>query len=229
MQQLKYYPRLDGIRGVAALLVVLCHWTRRHYDGNLDQLGVIGVYIFFVLSGFLITRILLEAKEKNLATGKSNFFTIRNFIARRALRIFPIYYLAVLVIFGFPDFFNLQKQDNLLYYLTYTSNFHYYFLDGPRSILGVSWTLAIEEQFYLIFPWFIFLLSRKGVKYFIIFLIFIGILFYPQLAKFCLKKWMLYDLISYVKALSMLTPSAFDSLGIGAMFAYTIVYSRNRV
>jgi peptidoglycan/LPS O-acetylase OafA/YrhL len=159
---------LDGLRGVAILLVMLYHQTVMASDAAIDRFftfwslsGWIGVDLFFVLSGFLITGILYDAK------GSHGYF--RNFYARRVLRIFPLYYAVVafslLILPHIPHW----KLDNLariqgdeLWYWSYLSNFsiaaHSAFRHG---ILDVSWSLAIEEQFYLTWPLVVLLLGRR--------------------------------------------------------------------
>src|SRR5882672_2186860 len=99
--------------------------------------GYLGVDLFFVLSGFLITRILLADRE--------NERPLRFFLARRALRIFPIYYLLLAVLL-------LAKPGQYLAWCAiYLSNFHFMFDKTPNP-LPHTWSLAIEEHFYLIWP-----------------------------------------------------------------------------
>ncbi len=226
---MQYYQQLDSVRGVAALLVVFFHWTQARFGKEWSILGSIGVITFFVLSGFLITRILLQAKEQNLSNGKNHWTTLKNFIIRRVLRIFPIYYLVIAIACIFSDFFQLDMSEGFWYYMTYTSNFYYYQLEGPKSILGITWTLAIEEQFYLFFPWFVLFLKKNWMKYFLWILFIIGLLFFRKFFKFLLKGLSLQEWILYTKSIPMLTPSAFDSLGIGALLAYFTVYAKNKV
>jgi peptidoglycan/LPS O-acetylase OafA/YrhL len=147
-----YYPALDGLRGVAIILVLCRH--------NLNfipyfELGWIGVDLFFVLSGFLITDILLRTKESK------NFLS--NFYIRRILRIFPLYYGVLLLFFLIaPSLQALQVQ-----YHYYQSNqamswFHlqnwlYIFHQKPGDYLLLNhfWSLSMEEQFYLVWPFII--------------------------------------------------------------------------
>lgn len=161
-------PALDGVRGLAALLVVMLHVTMqiKHPAGigalvlkKTFLLGWSGVDLFFVLSGFLITGILDDAK------GTTNYFRV--FYARRMLRILPLYYGALLILFvmphlvtapGAPKFFvSIQQQ---LWYWFYLQNFVPL---GPLffGLAGHFWSLAVEEQFYLIWPLIILSLSRK--------------------------------------------------------------------
>ncbi|MCC5875368.1 MAG: acyltransferase [Candidatus Sumerlaeia bacterium] len=154
---MNYLPFLDGLRGVAILLVMLFHFTQgldleiEASDFIFDSFTgfYLGVDIFFVVSGYLITRILLKAE----VSGRS----FRNFFMRRALRIFPPYWLyllaclAVLPMFGQYSARN-DINDNYLWYLTYTNNFLITLQGWPASYLSHLWSLAVEEQFYLLWP-----------------------------------------------------------------------------
>ena len=106
---------LDGVRGVAILLVLLTHQ-------HLNSFGWVGVPLFFVLSGFLITKILFFENEKETSFGTK----LRNFWMRRVLRIFPIYYLCLLIflLLFFLSDSNLSFIRSLPYLLTYTYNFY---------------------------------------------------------------------------------------------------------
>ena len=153
--RLGYRPELDGIRGVAILLVMLVHvhhWPRG---------GFIGVDVFFTLSGFLITTLLLEEWQ---ARGK---ISLRNFYARRALRLFP----AVVVLLVAYLIFALVAGGSYLttrlagvgYGFTYLSNWaQAYGLAFPEQEIGFLWTLAIEEQFYLLWPGLLLLAVHFG-------------------------------------------------------------------
>jgi peptidoglycan/LPS O-acetylase OafA/YrhL len=164
---LKHVPALDGLRGIAVMLVVLCHAALIKQGPVADRavgaamrLGWSGVDLFFVLSGFLITGILLASK------GQPNY--LRNFYARRTVRIFPLYYAVLAFTFfilplfprGFSELFG-TVQDQSLYWL-YLSNFAKFLHNGwEHSILSVTWSLAIEEQFYLVWPLIVLLCSRR--------------------------------------------------------------------
>lgn len=134
-------PELDGVRGLAIILVICFHCFR-------FPLGWIGVDLFFVLSGFLITGILLDSKEHK--------YYFRNFWLRRTLRIFPLYYL-VLCLVLLPKL--LFKFDTIgepsFSYWAYVQNWKFT-LDANfptgKGTLNHFWSLAIEEQFYFIFP-----------------------------------------------------------------------------
>ncbi|HEX6812498.1 MAG TPA: acyltransferase [Planctomycetota bacterium] len=159
---------LDGVRGLAILLVVVMHSTLfgcrlpgveplgdDHVLVSLALLGWCGVDVFFVLSGFLITGILLRSKEQ------PHYF--RNFYARRALRIFPLYYaVIVLLLFVLPRAPTTTAEK--LSYLLYYQNLSFAFV-GPDPDLArlVTWSLAIEEQFYLVWPAIVFFASRRAL------------------------------------------------------------------
>jgi len=156
-------PRLDGVRGLAVLLVMLYHTT--HYGGAqsagavaltfVPAMGWSGVDLFFVLSGFLITGILLRAKPHGSYFGA--------FYARRVLRIFPLYYAFIaffflvvphIEIFSYVDFFWFPEAEReTIWYWTYLSNIQVA-LRGiwQHQILAITWSLAIEEHFYLFWP-----------------------------------------------------------------------------
>ena len=145
-------PELDGLRALAAAAVLLFHLKPPDFAW-----GWAGVDLFFVLSGYLITRILLSN------AGSPGLFV--SFYARRGLRIWPIYYLSLLVLVAVnPLLAHPQPMNGLPYYLTYTQNIQYYaFHEPPPSHVAFrhTWTLALEEQFYLIWPAVVLLCGRK--------------------------------------------------------------------
>jgi peptidoglycan/LPS O-acetylase OafA/YrhL len=158
-----YLPALDGVRAIAILLVLLVHCVRLPIDGTLAWAlrhtlsnGWIGVDLFFVLSGFLITGILLRAKES------PHFF--RDFYARRFLRILPPYYLLLLVMLLFAPAFGLGNFAPSWPYFAYLSNWTFVF--GPKGWqpLDHAWSLAIEEQFYLVYPFAVWSLRTGAMK-----------------------------------------------------------------
>jgi peptidoglycan/LPS O-acetylase OafA/YrhL len=147
----RHRDALDGVRGVAITLVLLFHSLK-------DASGWIGVQLFFVLSGYLITGILL--RDSDLPLG----FYLKRFYWRRSLRIFPLYYGYLLV---FAIVYAISKSPAVFgrdwpYLLTYTLNFRRILPDfGTNIYYGRFWSLAVEEQFYLIWPLLIYLFPRK--------------------------------------------------------------------
>jgi peptidoglycan/LPS O-acetylase OafA/YrhL len=136
-----YYPKLNSLRAIAIALVLIEHFA--HAIGSHLSAGYYGVDLFFVLSGFLITNILIKENGK---TNLKNWF---NFIGRRAMRIFPIYYLTILFLLIF-DYQPLKQE--LLYVATYTYNYAWVYYKLPLSNISHFWSLAVEEQFYLVWP-----------------------------------------------------------------------------
>jgi peptidoglycan/LPS O-acetylase OafA/YrhL len=156
-----FIPSLEGLRGLAILLVIGFHYLRSYFP-----IGWAGVDLFFVLSGFLITRILLRAKEDK-PTGKLYF---RDFYARRVLRIFPLYYVSlVLILFVLPLIFGAWYHEKLAFYTqnqgwfwTYMANWLYAFRGwGESTLLSHFWSLALEEQFYFFWPFLVYFLRPR--------------------------------------------------------------------
>ncbi len=154
----KHIPSLDGLRAVAVLSVMFFHsfglWG-----------GRLGVSLFFVLSGFLITWLLLSEQEKH------GSISLKNFYLRRTLRIFPAYYafLALIVLIevlqGQPEVFD-HLVPALLYYINYFSA-----INESHPSFGHLWSLSVEEQFYLLWPFMFMVVIRFGRTHLIWFLI----------------------------------------------------------
>ena len=139
----------DGLRALAFLLVFISHKAPSPVS---DRYGTAGVWIFFVLSGFLITRILAEARGE-IDAGRSNFrSSLARFYVRRTARIFPVYYvfLAVVTVAGLWGLVEVGSAARQLSNWFYLSNI-YIGLNGWETRLGHLWSLAVEEQFYLLF------------------------------------------------------------------------------
>jgi peptidoglycan/LPS O-acetylase OafA/YrhL len=154
-----HLAQLDGLRALAVLAVCWHHWMPRRYHLGLNW-GALGVDLFFVLSGFLITGILLDCR-RTIETGEQGIaFTARRFYARRFLRIFPLYY-AVLALASV----GLALAPGVLVSLwTYTFNLYGAVRGGlSGSLVSHFWSLAVEEQFYLLWPWVVLCLPRRGV------------------------------------------------------------------
>ena len=142
-----YLPQLDGVRAIAVLLVLAQHWVANPFRMG-APLGFVGVTMFFVLSGYLISRILFAARARQETRGTSLGQSLKIFYARRFLRIFPIYYLTIAVLYLSGD---PRVQKALWWCLTYTVNF-YFMREPDHESIGHLWTLAIEEQYYLVYP-----------------------------------------------------------------------------
>jgi peptidoglycan/LPS O-acetylase OafA/YrhL len=216
-KQLNYIPKLDALRAIAALMVIVSHYTLELKLKNFKY-GANGVPIFFVISGFLITSILLNQKN---TLNKSIWELFKNFIFKRALRLFPIYYLMIIVMFGFSVFLGLwicDKGDEW-YYFTYTQNWLFYFKGWQSPLLNHSWSLAVEEQFYLIWPIILLSVPKKHELKLILLLMFTGII---------VRYWLslTHHGIGTIKGVTL---SNFDTLGSGALLAYFIQYNVEHV
>lgn len=174
---------LDGLRGIAVVLVMALHVFKRaayftehpvlETFTQFTTVGWVGVDIFFTLSGFLITSILLKSKADE--------YYFRNFYIRRMLRIFPLYYVAIAFVLLFApkleEEFTSQLSSSLPIILLYQQNWALLFKDFHiTQYLGITWSLAVEEQFYLIWPFIVYKLDREKLVKFSIGYIFACIL-----------------------------------------------------
>lgn len=160
---MKRVPGLDGLRAVSILLVLCGHldgtlgfYNNTAFWGHLGDIANLGVRVFFVISGYIITLLLLRE------TDRTGTISLKQFYFRRTLRIFPASYCFILVIaLGYRfGVFQLNRGD-LLHAVTYTVN---YFPDRSWWV-GHLWSLSVEEQFYLLWPATLLLLgTRKGLK-----------------------------------------------------------------
>jgi peptidoglycan/LPS O-acetylase OafA/YrhL len=160
-EHIKYF---DGLRGYSVVLVMFCHTPYFEY-------GWIGVPVFFALSGYLITNILINSRTSE------NYF--KAFYSRRILRIFPIYFLCLILIRLFDHYYKSWGIDDLWYYVFYIQNFKLA-IDQWQSNFPIffnhTWSLAVEEQFYLVFPFLVWVMDSKKLKITCICLMFIGLL-----------------------------------------------------
>lgn len=215
---LGYIKQLDGIRAFAVILVVVQHWFPNDFVLRFG-FGAIGVDIFFVLSGFLITRILIVEQlnyELNPST-HSRLIAIRNFIVRRSLRIFPIYYLLLALLIFFKDRFPNPVFGDWQWYFFYVQNILFYINKAwPGGKLSHFWSLAVEEQFYLFWPWIILFVSQKWLLKILVAFFFIGVAC-VYLLPVLLKEYNA-DLLGYNAGL--LTPSCIQAFAAGGILSY---------
>jgi peptidoglycan/LPS O-acetylase OafA/YrhL len=157
-------PELDGLRGIAILLVLAFHFTPAagplSFFAPVFQTGWVGVDLFFVLSGYLITGILLDS------VGSHAYY--RNFIVRRTLRIFPLYYVGLILFCLLSDYPDPIRWKHFFvsggggWYAVYLGNVRAS-LDGrwpDAGLLTPLWSLQVEEQFYLSYPFLVAAVSR---------------------------------------------------------------------
>jgi peptidoglycan/LPS O-acetylase OafA/YrhL len=171
-RQTKYFASLDGLRAISILAVIFYHVPElRPYW----RTGYLGVHLFFVISGFLITTLLLREKAK------AGRIALKDFYVRRTLRIFPAYYLTLLLFLAACLLVPELRRDALPTYLhnlpsfaSYTSNWFVYPWGPGKVVFVAAWSLATEEQFYLFWPWII-AFSRRWYVPAIVMLVLIAI------------------------------------------------------
>lgn len=203
---MKHIKGLDGLRAFAVILVILSHWFSSHFIFGKMQLGKIGVDIFFVISGFLITKILFHNKEIPNSSGNQRWKQIKSFIIRRTLRIFPIYYILLIFLY----FTNGNEfKDNIIYYVTYTSNYLFFNTQNWHGFVGHLWSLAVEEQFYIFWPFIILFSLKKRIL-----ILLIGVIVFGTLYPYFIQENMS----------SILTFSCVNAFGLGALLSYSEVY-----
>jgi peptidoglycan/LPS O-acetylase OafA/YrhL len=220
MSRSAYFPAIDGLRAIAILLVIAFHAngvlpaTRDGVDEAVFQLtswGWTGVDLFFVISGFLITSILIDMRELHASDAPTYF---RRFWLRRFLRIFPAYYVSLAFYFlVLPRLAPSAEASHDIAaapawpYLTYVSNF--YFVDHPRAPLGFTWSLAVEEQFYVLWPVVVWLLSRRMLRNVVIAILVAA----PTTRAICVA------LDTPGEIIQILTFTRFDAVAMGALLA----------
>lgn len=203
---------MDGFRFISITAVMLSHFAEKSF---LDRLPLgFGVLFFFVLSSFLITRILLTAKNNNEITGTGNLFSLRQFYIRRFLRIFPIYYLLII----FMYIINWHPCREIVgYLLTYTTNLKIASGTDAGSFNHL-WSLAVEEQFYIFFPFLIFFINIRHI---------LNMLFVFTAVGLVGRALLYLHNPSYIPYSNFNTISCLDSLGIGGLLAYLSVYKED--
>ena len=209
-----YMPQLDSLRFFAVLGVLVSHyWIPQGLPWLMADMdwGWIGVHLFFVLSGFLITGILLDCRQMAEASSQPLLFYVRQFYVRRFLRIFPIYYLVIgiAIVWNFP-----QARELWGWLVSYTANIYITVQNSWIGLFSHFWSLAVEEQFYLFWPWVILFFPRKWMPI----LLSIMILLAPAYRLYGYEMHR-FDVSPFDFKSATLTLANFDSLGLGALLA----------
>jgi peptidoglycan/LPS O-acetylase OafA/YrhL len=210
--RLRYMPQLDALRAIAVGLVVVYHFWRPARHQSL-HFGSIGVRIFFVLSGFLITGILLEARRELDAGRTSPGTAVRRFYLRRVLRIFPVYYLVLAIAWAGNV---VGAREGIAWHAAYLSNLYFFRENAVHpgrwgGRVAHFWSLAVEEQFYVVWPWVILFAPRRWLPRIALVMVAVGPIFRAVALG-----------ITGNDLASVLTPGCVDSLGLGAYLAMTI-------
>ena len=197
-KKLGYIPSLDGLRAIAVIMVMLMH---AHFQ--LGKNGSMGVDMFFALSGFLITTLLLEEYRS------TNRISVRAFYVRRAFRLFPALYFMLSVILLYALLFTIGTTQGIILKEILASSIYMYNIcwmwDFKQILLGHTWSLGVEEQFYFVWPLLIIIFLRffSANKLQIGLLFFIPIVFY----------------IKFTKQFPIVNSLFYESLFIGCFFA----------
>ncbi len=195
------------------LLVVIYHFSDALMQFHVwYDLGVFIVF-FFVLSSYLITRILLGAKEKALDRGVGRGKVAAVFLLRRTLRIFPAYYLYLIVLMLFPAEGHEAREHAGMYFF-HLANIQLYLTKTWGTYTVHFWTLSVEEQFYLIWPWLILFVPNRYLVRVLVALIISGVLF--RIGMTTLMKDQMIEIFPMLS----LTPACIDCFAAGALLAY---------
>jgi len=155
---------VNGLRAFAVVLVIIQHYIVSYIYRAESSIGAIGVTVFFVISGFLITSILVKEKQDDSRTVADKMI---RFYARRAVRIFPVYY-AVIAIGIYSGIYWFSEISNW-WHILYATNFYMFINGHGAGYTSHFWSLDVEEQFYMIWPILVFLTPQKHlIKLFVL-------------------------------------------------------------
>lgn len=199
------FLQFDGIRALAVILVILHHWTAW---GRAADLGNLGVQFFFVLSGFLITSILLDLRAHLQRGGLTFWEAFKNFQIDRIFRIWPIYFLTLFAVTLAGHRF--EDPGAIPMHMVFASNVLFVLRDGFETTLAHFWTLSVEFQFYLAWPFAVLLLGKGRLELLTLALVISAPIF---------RLLMVSNGFENFAAFNTLPFANMDSLGIGALIA----------
>ncbi len=219
MKSMKYRAEIDGLRAVAVIPVILFHAGFANFSG-----GFIGVDVFFVISGYLITTIILSEKEQGV-------FSLVNFYERRARRILPALFFVMLISLPFAWFLLLPSDmkdfsQSLIAVSSFSSNILFWNEAGYWGVVNElkpmlhTWSLAVEEQYYVLFPLFLMLMWRLRKRWILSSLILIASV------SLMLSQWGAYNAPT---ANFFLLPTRGWELAIGACIAFYFLYRKQAI
>ncbi|MEQ8336721.1 MAG: acyltransferase [Cyclobacteriaceae bacterium] len=212
MSRKEFFPEIETLRAIAVIMVMLAHFIPKSSPFHIPYMFY-GVDLFFAISGFLITYILLGQVhgEKN----KNPVEILKNFFVRRVLRLFPVYYAFIGFFFILRNVFSIYIWTNEYnwYFFTYLQNMYFFKEGALNTSFSHLWSLGVEEQFYLVWPFLIMLVPlRYLVNVFMLLIavsIALNVIYQPQ-----------------VDAFRVLTIANMHTLGGGAFLAYLFRYRR---
>jgi peptidoglycan/LPS O-acetylase OafA/YrhL len=199
--RIEYMPQLDSLRAFAVMAVVISHYTP--YGGGS---GNFGVRLFFVLSGFLITRILLDARSALDTRQSTAGHEMRVFFSRRALRLYP----PLIIVIGLGTLSGVESlRSTWWWHITYLSNVYFAIRRDWEGALTPLWSLSVEEQFYLVWPAVILFVPYRRL----------GATIAGVIASALLFNALAYAMHMHWMAAHVLPFHAFDAFGLGALLA----------
>ncbi|NIG17419.1 acyltransferase [Pantoea sp. Al-1710] len=203
---MKHVKGLDGLRAIAVSMVLIQHYIFNYYLEKSNELGGVGVSIFFVISGFLITSILLKQKDRD----DYLWYKFSSFYVRRFLRIVPVFYIIITI----GVCFNLYwfTEISPIWHYLYATNIYIFLTQDWVGYTGHFWSLDVEEQFYLIWPALILLSPKNKVVYVILATFLLGMVFTPLTSFFGLAEKKFYALPF----------THFDTISAGALLAWAV-------
>lgn len=208
-----YISGLNGIRAIAVFCVIISHRFPENHLLRSFPLGNYGVDTFFVLSGFLISRGLFFQLKSNDYNFYLNLKLLKIFFLKRALRIFPVYYALLLFLYLTKGIIGNQFKENIWWYLLYSVNYLNFIKDKWFGALAHFWSLSVEEQFYIFFPFLLIFIFKKRILVMLIIFIVVGTV-YPF----------------FVDGKSgILTLSCLNAFGIGGLLAYIEIYKMDSI
>lgn len=233
MSKLNFYlPNLNTVRAIAAIMVVVSH-IEKHKNilglepsNSIIKWGSIGVTLFFVLSGFLITYLLL------IEDYKFSKIDVKNFYIRRILRIWPLYFLILAFVYLsisyiLPEYYRADIEKfslfGLLLNLFFLTNLTNALVLIP-GIICTIWSIGVEEQFYIFWPWVIKAKKEARVK-----LITFIVILLPFLKILLALIYKLTQINFFKTFYTLLTYTRFDSMAIGALFAFLAFYKKIQI
>jgi len=208
-----YIIGLNGIRAIAVFFVIISHRFPEDHFLKSFPLGSYGVDVFFVLSGFLISRGLFFQVQSQTGNFYSNVQILKNFFLKRCIRIFPVYYTLLLFLFLTKGIIGNNFRENILWYVFYGANYLNYIENKWFGALAHLWSLSVEEQFYILFPILLIFIFRKRILILLTIFIITGTL-YPFFIS---------------GNSSILTLSCINAFGIGGLLAYIEIYKKSFV
>jgi peptidoglycan/LPS O-acetylase OafA/YrhL len=208
-----FFPDIETLRAIAVVMTMMAHFIPADSVFHIPYMYY-GVDLFFTISGFLITFILFGTIHK--ASPLPHKTILKNFFVRRALRLFPSYYLLVISFFLLRNLFSVYIWNNEynLYFFSYLQNIYFFKQGALNNSFSHLWSLGVEEQFYLVWPFLILWVNKKA---------------YPFIFSFFIIASIVINTIyqGKIDAIRVLTTSNLHTLGIGALLAWIFFFKQD--